>query len=403
MNTLKLLPTLFIKLLVRTVYNLCCLFFPYRPEKITFASYRADRIQGNLACLYHELKKRPGFRYTLLFKKMKSTKTGKLSYVFHMLRACYHIATSAYFIIDDYYFPLYLIKMKRNTKVIQLWHAAGAFKKFGYSIVGKAFGPSEAYTKHIPVHSNYSKVVVSSSEVIPFYAEAFRMSAENIVPLGLPRTDILFQKKNGLRAKQKLLSRYPELRGKKLVLFAPTFRGKSHGETEYSPYPRFTVMQKVLGADYALIVKLHPYVTSKIEAGPELKGFLYQLDEDFTTEEILFTADLLITDYSSIIFDYSLLNRPIAFYAKDIEDYIKERDFYYDYGTFVPGPIFDRTDKLAQWIKNGNYDLEKVRQFARRFFDDFDGQASKRIVDTLIQPEKAPLKIPGNYGRTRPM
>ncbi|MDL5039894.1 CDP-glycerol glycerophosphotransferase family protein [Heyndrickxia coagulans] len=400
MNTLKLLPTLLVKLLVRIAYRLCCLL-PYRPDKITFASYRTDRLEGNLAGLYTELKKSyPGMRYIFLFKKMNATKTGKLSYVLHMLRACRHIATSAYFIIDDYYFPLYLIKRIRDTEVIQLWHAAGAFKKFGYSTAGKSFGPSEAYTKHVPIHSNYSKVVVSSSEVIPFYAEAFRMPEEDIVPLGLPRTDVLFRKENGLRARQKLFSRYPELRGKKLILYAPTFRGKSHGNTKTDIGPNFSAMKKRLGAKYALIVKLHPYLPTATPARPELSGFVYQLDEDFSTEEILLLSDFLITDYSSIIFDYSLLNRPIAFFAKDLDAYEQERGFYYDFGSFVPGPVFDRTESLAQWIQNGPYDLEKVQQFAQRFFDDFDGKAARRIAETLIRPRQ-PFEISGTVSQAR--
>jgi len=220
-KTLKLLPTLFIKVLVHTFYNLCCLFFSKKQSKVTFASYRTNEIQGNLLYLYNELNRQyPDYHCVLLFKKLKTTKSGKIAYLFHMFSACYHLATSAYFFIDDFYFPLYVIKLKKNTTVIQVWHAAGAFKKFGYSTIGKTFGPSNEYLKHVKIHSNYSKAIVSSTEVIPFYAEAFNMSAENVLPLGIPRTDFLCSKENYLKTKNKLLKKYPVFEGKKIILYA---------------------------------------------------------------------------------------------------------------------------------------------------------------------------------------
>src|SRR5699024_4925024 len=127
---------------------------------------------------------------------------------------------------------------------------------------------------------------------------------------------------------------------------------------------------------YAVILKLHPYVESNLEIDNNLQGFVYKLDTEFETEEIIVISDLLVTDYSSIIFDYSLMEQPIAFYTNDLEEYINERDFYYDYKSFVPGPIFDNTEKLAHWIKSENFDIEQIRKFNHRFFDYLDGNSS---------------------------
>src|SRR5699024_1413945 len=131
-----------------------------------------------------------------------------------------------YLIIDDYYLPIYLIKPYQHLKVIQLWHAAGAFKKFGYSTVGKKFGPKTGYLKSIPVHSNYTHVYVSSKNIIPYYAEAFDMPQSNIYPLGIPRVYFFNDENEKHLVTDELYSRYPNLKdnSKINILFAPTYR-----------------------------------------------------------------------------------------------------------------------------------------------------------------------------------
>jgi CDP-glycerol glycerophosphotransferase (TagB/SpsB family) len=388
MKILRFLPTLILKGMVQIVYVFCCLFFPINNKKVTFASYRSNSLQGNLLHLYNELKvQHPDFISKCLFRKPKSTKSGKISYIIHMFASIFHMATSKYFFIDDYYLPVYLIKPRRNTQIIQVWHAAGAFKKFGYSTIGKTFGPTQQYLKHVKVHSNYTHVIVSSSEVIPFFSEAFNTSPEKILPLGLPRTDFLLEQKNSHNIKNRLYNTYPELKGKKIMLYAPTFRGKSHYQSNFEGYLDFSALKSKLDEEYVLLVKYHPYISESLEIDSSLRTFVYQIDDSFNTEEILLISDVLVTDYSSIIFDFSLLGRPIAFMAKDLEKYKKERDFYYDYKSFVPGPIFENSTDLAWWVKEANFDIAMVEEFSNKFFDIQDGCASQRIIERLIQPE----------------
>ncbi|WAA09704.1 CDP-glycerol glycerophosphotransferase family protein [Fervidibacillus albus] len=387
MEKLKLIPTLLIKVLVRFLYKIFCVIFPVNDKKVIFASYRSNEFQGNLLYLKNELDKiDPDYKVKILFKKFTPTIYGRFIYVFHMFKAIYHIATSSFVFIDDFYFPLYLIKLRKETKVIQVWHAAGAFKKFGYSTIGKSFGPSENYLKHVKVHSNYTYAVVSTEEVVPYYAEAFNMKEEKVLPLGVPRTDFILQEKNQSSVKKKLYKYYPQLNKKKLILYAPTFRGGSHehGAVPLDLFLNIEKLQKELESDYALIIKLHPYVSQSLpEKG--MNDFVFQLDDKFNTEEILLLSDILITDYSSIIFDYSLLERPIGFLATDLDQYIKERDFYYEYESFVPGPIFENTDELLVWIKSGKFNIEKVRSFSKRFFSFRDGKASERILKNILK------------------
>src|SRR5699024_7908096 len=134
---------------------------------------RPETLEGNLKHIYEELQtQQPQMNIHLVqtTNKMDTKLFKDISF----------LSNAAYLIIEDYYLPIYLIKPSKHLKVIQLWHAAGAFKKFGYSTVHTKFGPSTSYLNIIPIHSNYTHVYVSGTRMIPYYAEAFNMSPERI-------------------------------------------------------------------------------------------------------------------------------------------------------------------------------------------------------------------------------
>lgn len=388
MSRIRLMPTIFVKYIMKSIYLIICLFFKVNTHKITFASYRADKLKDNLYFVWEEMQAQyPDYQYHFVFKKFHSSLKGKIHYFFHLLRAIYELATSRLFIIDDYYFPVYVVKPRKGTEVIQLWHASGALKKFGLSTVGKPFGPSETYLKHVKIHSNYARVYVSSAEVIPYYSEAFGMPAKQIYPLGVPRTDYFFSVEKKEQVRKKFMEQYPELMGKRLILFAPTFRGKSHYQQVFECPLDIRMMKEELAPGYALLIHLHPYMQNVVIIEDEEKSFAFHLKDTFTIQELLLLSDMLITDYSTVFFDYSLLGRPIAFFANDLEQYIGERDFYYDYLDMIPGPFFTKTEQLIDWIIKGAYDLKKVAAFRNRFFEHIDGKATKRIVRHLLGEE----------------
>ncbi|MEQ2465174.1 MULTISPECIES: CDP-glycerol glycerophosphotransferase family protein [Bacillaceae] len=385
MNRIKLLPTVLVKIFFRFIYLFFCLFFKVNPKKITFASSRSNKISGNLEYIYTEFQNRDdNFVLVKSFFKIRNDFTGKIHYLFHSIKECYHIATSKYFIIDDYHYLVYLIKPRKDTEIVQLWHACGAFKKFGMSLIGKRNGPSKEYLKAVKIHSNYSKVYVSSSEVIPYYAEAFDMNESKIFPLGVPRTDFFFDNHRKEEVIEKLVQKIGLVTNKQIILYAPTFRGKSYQQNAFVSPINFKILKEQLKKDSIFLVHLHPYMSSSFHVEDDLKDFVYHIKQDFTIEELLLITNVLITDYSSIIFDYSLLNKPAAFYAHDLKEYMQDRDFYYEYESLVPGPIFSHTESLVEWLNDGQYNHEKMISFKQKFFDYTDGNTSKRIVSHLI-------------------
>ena len=142
---------------------------------------------------------------------------------------------------------------------------------------------------------------------------------------------------------------------------------------------------ETLPKDFVLALKMHPFVKDSIKIENDR---IVDLSDYPAINDILIMTDLLITDYSSIVFEYSLLERPMIFYADDLDSYEHERDFYYPYESFVPGPIVKTTDELIAVLNNSECDYEKIKSFKNKFFDYTDGLASKRFVDKIILKEE---------------
>ncbi|MDP2401971.1 MAG: CDP-glycerol glycerophosphotransferase family protein, partial [Actinomycetota bacterium] len=184
--------------------------------------------------------------------------------------AQYYLATSTVFVVDDYFFPLYVASPKPGTTVIQTWHASGAFKQFGYSVVDKSFGASKRLVDHVRIHSNYSYCLIASQAALPHYAEAFGQPRERFVSLGIPSTDVLFDSGTGETAERKVRKRYGLPTNKRVILYAPTFRGDTGAEARYDDYLDLRVMHDELGPGHIVLLKLHPFVARGVQIDDEL-------------------------------------------------------------------------------------------------------------------------------------
>ena len=144
-----------------------------------------------------------------------------------------------------------------------------------------------------------------------------------------------------------------------------------------------------------MLVRLHPFVRSRTTIGPELEGFAIDVSDHPDINELMLVSDVLVTDYSSAIYEFALLGRPMAFFAPDYEAYEAERGFYFDYRTGVPGPIFEttrgtraRTFEPATSTSNG-----WIASARRRSTSPTDGPTA-RVTDELIVPALAATKTP---------
>ncbi len=375
----------------RTVHYLLAMTYwltkrlPIQSKKVVFATYRSDRLVDNFRAVYDELERRDlGYEYVFLLKRFPQSLVGQIQYVFHMMRATYELATARYFIIDDYYYPVYVSSLRKGTEVIQLWHACGAFKKFGYSVLDKSYSPDDDYLKMVQIHRNYSKVYVSGEACIAPYADAFGMTQERIYPLGVPRTDQLLNTARQARVREKLYDRYPEWRKKRIILLAPTFRGNGQTTAHYDQELDFEKFRRELGPDTVLLLRMHPFVLNPPIVPDAYSDQIINMTDYPDINDLMQIADILITDYSSVIFEFALLQKPMIFLVNDLQSYKAERDFYFPYESFVPGPIVSTFEDVIAWIKRGQFDTQKIETFANQFFTYQDGEATKRIVDHLL-------------------
>ena len=172
------------------------------------------------------------------------------------------------------------------------------------------------------------------------------------------------------------------LKNKKIMLFAPTFRGNGQMSAFY-PTDAFDIEKAYegLGGEYAILIKLHPFCEERFEIPEKYSDMIIDMSDEDELNDLLFVTDLLVTDYSSVIFEASIVNVPMLFFAFDLNEYSRDRDFYCNFASFVPGKIVLNTDEMTDSINNEDYNQELVKPFRQRYFGDKTGEATKNVVE----------------------
>lgn len=293
-------------------------------------------------------------------------------------KKAYYMATSAHIFLNDNFMPMAYMDIAPETTVVQLWHGMGSFKKFG----GSTDLEPELLSELKQVNENATHILASSEHIRKNYAEAFCVPEGKVLVIGCPQADYYFRNHDVRAVRKRLEEQFPQMKGKKLALYAPTFRDDAEKDRELLSHFDFEKFNRQCGDEYCLAVRLHPQIqSSKVpEQVPDLTGYP-------DVRELLLMTDLLIADYSSIAVEYSLLERPILLYAFDKEWYLdKDRGFYYDYEDTAPGPILTTMDDLCGCIRRQGWEIDKVKAFARLHNDFFDSQSSRRVAEFYFPP-----------------
>jgi teichoic acid ribitol-phosphate primase len=359
---------------------------PVRPT-VVFATSHLPRLTGNLAFIRDELERaHPDVRIVEI-TLTRGGLLGRFAPLWASVRSGFHLACARITLVDDYFFPMYVITPRTGTLRVQVWHAAGAFKKFGYSVLDKTFGADEDLVSKVAIHSNYSIAMVSSMNVARHYAEAFN-SPEDIFcsAVGMARTDVFGDPARRAAAEVRARAAFPSIAGRRVVLYAPTFRGETVGRARYENLLDLETLHETLGDDHVVLLKLHPFVREGLVIPPHLTAFALDACAYPDVNELMLVSDVLVSDYSSVIYEFALLGRPILFLAPDEGAYEIERGFYFDFRREAPGPIFEDTAALAAAIRDRAWDLDRVQAFASANFDVADGRSTGRMVEDVIMP-----------------
>ncbi|MDD7293368.1 MAG: CDP-glycerol glycerophosphotransferase family protein [Clostridiaceae bacterium] len=358
---------------------------PVDENKVVFIELRLPSLTNSFKLMYDTLYINYDFDIHCHF--LRNTYVNRKTYRKNCVKMLKDIATAKYVFFDEATNVTSHVKFRPETVITQLWHGCGAFKKFGYSTADAIFGASRKDMDKYPFNRGYTNVTVSSPEVIWAYEEAMNYSHESgvVKALGSSRTDIFYNKDFIAKAYETLYSVMPQAKGKKVILYAPTFRGRvAKARTPNVLSPEF--MKYVLGNDYVLLMKHHPLVRKRPKIPEVCADFARDVTDEMTIEDLLCVSDICISDYSSLVFEYSLFERPMIFLAHDLDEFFDWRGFYYDYFELTPGPVFKSTTEVIEYIQNIDklFDKERVRAFRKKFMSSCDGHATERIMDVMF-------------------
>lgn len=359
---------------------------PLQENKVIMIEPRYASLSNTFQVLYQALTQQ--YRFDVHIHCLRDTYVPREEYLKNCEQMLRDAATAKYIFLSEASRVVSCVPMRKETIVTQLWHGCGAFKKFGLSTAELIFGPNSESLERHPFHRHYSHVTVSSPEVIWAYAEAMGLEdqKELIKPVGVSRTDVYFQKERIQEAREKLERLMPKAAGRKVILYAPTFRGRVAKATSPDCLD-VEAFAKALGEEYVLLFKHHPLVKQRPEIPEETRDvFAMDMTEEMTIEELLLISDICISDYSSLIFEYSLLERPMIFYAYDLDEYFDWRGFYYDYDDLTPGPIFKENAPMIAYIQQigERFDRQQVVDFRNKFMSACDGHATERIMEMVF-------------------
>ncbi len=366
------------------IYNVSNRYYKtFRPKKpvITFMSEQDDRLGTNLTALIDRIKAR-GLedRFTLL-ESARATVAhphqGTLSWVKMLVL----LARTDMLFLDDHAPVLDWLKLDPKTDIIQLWHAGAGFKSSGYSRWGHTGCPAP-----VSCHRQYKYGVAASKTVAGFHAEVWGINPEQVLPAGMPRMDEFLDPDYRKSKTAELKAKFPMINGNKVLLFAPTYRGKNRFDAHY-PYDLIDfdrLYDWCTRKGWIVLFKMHPWVAEPVPIKDAYKDRFVDANTYPNINDLLYVTNLLITDYSSCIFEYSLMHQPALFFAFDEIQYEFSRGFHRDYEDAAPGKICHTFEEVLAALETEDFDFHKIEQYAKEHFDYTDPHACDRIIDWIL-------------------
>ena len=359
---------------------------PLRENKVVFLEKNGDEISDNYSLIYEELKKDKRWDIHVHYLRFNSTRA---RHRIHKEKEFLEdAATAAFIVLNDSFDLQGIIKKRKGQKIMNTWHACGAFKRFGYATADKGFGGNTKQLQKYPLHpSSYDLVTVSSKEIEWAYVSAMGLEdcRQAVKGMGVSRTDVFFDDAFVKGAVDGFLKDHPSAMGKKVMLYAPTFRG--FVREAYTPdaidigsfYERFH-------DEWVMVFKYHPFSKNRAHIEERYRDFAFDLT-DVPIERLLPVADICISDYSSLIYEYSLFERPMIFFAYDLDEYFDFRGFFYDYEELSPGDVVKTNGELMESVgrvTGDGYDIKIVKDFKEKFMGGCDGKATERIMESFF-------------------
>lgn len=289
--------------------------------------------------------------------------------------------TESKFLINNATFPAYFTK-KPQQIYINTWHGT-PLKHMGFDVKNNLKGSQNTMKNFLA--SDY--MISPNAHTTNIFKHAFKLDglySGEILEIGYPRIDLTIN--TTANEAREYLAEHLNLKKKPIILYCPTWRGKNVNDPENSLLNIFEEI-KLLNQKlpHQVLVKVHPFVYSKAKEMPELKPYL--VPDFLDTNQLMPAVDLMITDYSSIFFDFLVTDKPIVFYVPDLDKYQNERGVYIDLCA-LPGPVADNIQDVITLVSNESYKdadvQEKYAKFKHNFVNYENGSVTERLIESVF-------------------
>ena len=351
-------------------------WLPLRRDRVVLATARKSVLDGNLLAIHRAIRAlRPDLECALVLEPYSYGLRGKVAYALRLVRGMYLLRTSRLVVVDNAWLPVHVAPHAARTEVVQVWHAEGALKRFGLDAVRPPDEPERTF-----LHRHYDWVVTSGEASRGAWSRALRTPLDRVLALGSPRTDVFHDDAAVAAARDRVLAAHPALVGRRVILYAPTFRGRGRGK---QPAPGIDVarLRAALPESDALVLKSHPNLDRRLVSKA---GFDVVIDNRVDLNELITACDVVITDYSSAIFDVALLRRRLLLLTGDLAAYERDPGLSIDYRTEMIGTQVTDTDGAIEALRDDRFDLSRYDTFIERHLGASDGGASRRFVERFL-------------------
>jgi CDP-glycerol glycerophosphotransferase len=392
----KIVMVLKLQKLITKVYKMIFLVASKLPPKsklVMFESFHGKQYSDNPRAIYEYLKEN-GYDYKMYWgadsRYVSSFNQEDIQYVSRLsIKWIYLMARAKYWVTNSR-LPLWIPKPK-HTIYLQTWHGT-PLKRLATDMeeVHMPGTDTKSYKENFVREANKWDYLISPNA---YSTKIFRRAFDfhNImIESGYPRNDYL-SKCNNIHVKKEIKLRLGIPEDKKVILYAPTWRDNefySKGKYKFDIKLDLDKMKRQLGENYVIILRMHYLIAENINLEP-YSGFAIDVSQHSDIRELYLISDLLITDYSSVFFDYGVLKRPIIFFVYDIDNYRDTlRGFYFDLEEDAPGPLVKSSDEIIGEInkleRNNFIIMDNFYNFHNKFCYLEDGDSTKRVVDKVF-------------------
>lgn len=383
--------------IIRITYRLTHGLVSIDDHLVIFISFHGRGYSDNPRAIYEQMRNDPRFkdyRFIWFIKNHKEKNIdipGAEVKEYFSFPYFYYMSKAKYWIINCK-MPTYICK-KPEQIYLQTWHGT-PLKRLAHDIIAPEdatfYRSGVSFDKMCKSYDidveRYNYMISPNKFCTEVFQTSFQINRERLIETGYPRNDFitnataedvgLLKKKFGLPL------------DKKIILYAPTWRDNSYVASGYTfeLEADFHKWKDILGDDYVVVFKPHYLIINKYEGDHSLEGFLYSISANAEINELYVLSDVLITDYSSVFFDYAVLNRPIYFYMYDLEQYKGElRGFYLDIYTELPGKIYENEAEMLTDVRNQVYDYSFLETFNERFNLEQTGNCAQKVIDIVFK------------------